>query len=72
MVIDITMTSCLYFLVEVFVKVMKVSVASLEQAVLFLEFISAVNSTNYSSYRIARSHNHPIRPFSHQVSKAAW
>ena len=47
-------TSCLYFLVEVFIKAMKVSEASLRKAVLFHEFISAVNSTNYSSYRVTR------------------
>ena len=39
---------------------MKVSVASVRKAVLFHEFISAVNSTaNYSSYRVELE-NHPI------------
>ena len=41
-------TSCLYFLVEVFIKV---SVASLEESS-FHAFTSAVNNTNYSSYRV--------------------
>ena len=45
-------TSCLYFLVEVFIKVIKVSVASLEESSALSWVYQAVNSTNYSSYRV--------------------
>ena len=54
----VLLLECLYFLVEVFIKAMKVSVDSLEKAVHFHEFMSAVNSTNYSSYRVEFD-NHP-------------